>query len=298
MANGQGRPVSSFIVGTRRRKIVILLVCWLVEGVFCAIFLRGDSRLVIPTVEMLPEPPAPTSPAAGTGAFFARSLDASAGYQPSFCLGWKNLRAENGRLGVLKTPLHRTVRIDGLQVKFYEHAPTGVQAVASPVSDAPRPQDSDVNSRKPTAKARFTEVLATLRDEFRPKSQGITIESPLLLNISNTSKVIINGLDYRLICGEQLQLAVQCRSAVASSPEIELRGGVIIQADGRKLISSYVLWDMEKEQFSVPGTYILDRNGVPVRGSGLRCDHHLQPLVATGAYSKKGVEKWTGGSSF
>ena len=144
-----------------------------------------------------------------------------------------------------------------------------------------------MNSRELAAQVGFTEVFDALRSEFRQRARGMMMDSALPTDISNVSKVVIHGLDYRLLCGDQLQWGIQCRMATAGASEIELRGGVIIQAEGRKLLSSYVLWDMERNQFSVPGTYILDRNGVPVRGTGLRCDHRLQPVVATGVYSKK-----------
>ncbi len=298
MADGQGRLVSSFAVDSHQRKILIFLACWLVEGAFCAIFLRGNIRLAVPTIERPPKPPTQTSPAAGTGTFFVRRLDTAAGDQPGFSLGWKNLYAENGRAGILKTPLHKTIRIDGLQVKLYQHVPASVEEVASTTSDVPRVADSDLNSRKNTTRAKFTEAFVALRNEFCQKSSGVTIESPALLALKNASKVVINGLDYRLLSDEQLELGIQCRLAVAGGPEVELRGGVIIQADGRKLISNYVVWDPEKEQFSVPGTYLLDRDGMPVRGAGIRCDHHLQPSITARVYSKKGDGKWIGGSSY
>jgi hypothetical protein len=183
-------------------------------------------------------------------------------------------------------------------VKFYQYVPARIADAAAIAPDAPRSQDSGVNRRESGTQARFTEVFDALRDEFRQRPGGAIIEIPLLRNISNTSKVVINGLDYRLIRGEQLALGVQCRRGIASGSEIELWGRVTIQADGRKLVSNHVVWDMEKDLFSVPGTYILDREGMRVQGAGIRCDLHLEPLVAPGVYSKEGVEKWTRDSLF
>jgi hypothetical protein len=120
------------------------------------------------------------------------------------------------------------------------------------------------------------------------------------MDISRATKIIINDLDCRLFRSDQLELGIKCHNAVASASESEvvLRGGVTIQADGRRLMSNCILWNMEKGEFSVPGTYIMDRSGVPVRGTGLRCDCHLRPCVVGEAYSKKGVEKWIRGPSF
>lgn len=306
MKGGQGRPVSFFLLGSRRRKLVVLSACWLAEGVLCAIFLRGDPYLAIPAIERIHGLAVPASPTNGTGAFSARRLDPDAGYQPAFSLGWKNMRADNGRLGIFKTPLHKTIKIDGLQVRFYQYvqgaAEGAVSASLPAVSNTSGPQDSDVNSEKSVVSATFIEVFDTLRHEFRQKTKtrGTMMSGPLPMDISNVSKVVINGLDCRLVCRDQLKMSIECRNAVASASESEivLRGAVILRAGGRRLMSNHVLWDMEKSLFSVPGTYVLDRDGVPVRGSGIRCDLHLEPVATPEVYSKKGVEKWTGSSSF
>ena len=99
-------------------------------------------------LSQFPESPAPASLVTGTGAFSAHRLDAAANYQPAFVLGWQNLRAENGRFGIFKTPLHKTIRIDGLQMKFYQHVPEGDGGTASAASVARRPQDFNRTHRK------------------------------------------------------------------------------------------------------------------------------------------------------
>ncbi len=171
-------------------------------------------------------------------------------------------------------------------MEFYEHGRSGAEAAAPHTA---RRQDPSTDDGAPDIEARFTEVFDAFRNEFRPETRGMIMDSPFPMDMSNVSKVIIRGLDYRVLRGGQLELGIRCRSAIASGSEIELRGGVLIQVEGRKLLSNYVLWDMERSQFSVPGTYILDRNGVPVRGDGIRCDHHLQPLGTPKVYSKKGA---------
>jgi hypothetical protein len=265
----------------------------------CAVIFRGDSRFVVPTGDLPYESAAPVSQVNGTGAFSVRQLDASAGYRPAFSLAWKNMRAENGRLAFFKTPLHKTVTIDGLHVKFYQHSSEDAAARLSD-RDGRRQRRLLVGDGEAAARDMFVEAIDVLAREFRTKTQGMAMDSLLPADISSATKVIINDLDYSLFCRDQLELGIKCHNAVASASESEivLRGGVVIQADGGKLMSNCVLWDMEKGQFSVPGTYVMDRDGVPVRGSGLRCDHHLRPFTAREVYNKKGAEQWVKGSSF
>ncbi len=272
--------------GLRRRQMAFLFACWLIEAVLCALFLHGDGRLVVPTTEAVAASLTPTLAANGTGAFSARRLDADAGYQPAFSLGWKNLHAESGRLGVFKTPLHKVIRIDDLQMEFYEQ---DQERAEEPVLRADGRQDSPADDSELAVEARFTEVFDAFRDEFGARTRGMSMDSPFPVDLSNVSKVIVAGLNYRVLRSGQLELGIRCRNAVATGSEIELRGTVLIQVRGRKLLSNYVLWDMESNRFSVPGTYILDCGGGPVRGDGVRCDRHLKPLGAPEVYSKKGA---------
>jgi hypothetical protein len=57
-----------------------------------------------------------------TGPFLIRRLEANAGYRPDFYVRWKNLRADNGRLGLFNTPLHKTVVIDDLEARLYRYS--------------------------------------------------------------------------------------------------------------------------------------------------------------------------------
>lgn len=258
----------------------------------CALVFHGDRRFVVPNVD-LPQTPVTTTHAGGTGAFAVRRLDATAGYLPAFSLGWKDMRTENGRFAFFKTPLHKTVTIDGLEVRFHQYPPretAGPEGVGiQPVATGDRVAEQGGGRGEMTTRDMFAEAVDGVAHELRKKTDGMAISYPLPDGISTTTKVIINDLDCRLFRHEQLELAVRCRNAVASASEIVLRGNVMIQADGTRLMSTCVLWDMETGEFSVPGTYVIDRNGVPVRGTGLHCDQHLQPVSVREVYSKKGA---------
>ena len=58
------------------------------------------------------------------------------------------------------------------------------------------------------------------------------------------------------------------------------------------------MWDAQTNEFSVPGAYTLNDNGVLINGRGIRCDQRLCPLVAQEAYDMKGAGKWVEGRSF
>lgn len=129
----------------------------------------------------------------------------------------------------------------------------------------------------------LTQALSGAAEEFRSGLKGFEVESPAFTDVSNTTKVVIRNLNYSLFADGDLDLGVRCANATVTSPvsEVVLRGCVIITAgDGSRLMSNCVQWDMEANQFTVPGTFVLSREGSLTRGRGLRCDRHLEPLRA------------------
>jgi hypothetical protein len=255
--------------GSRRRKLALLLACWLVEGIVWVSIFGGDvpgaaSRPVTggPLVE-----PAPA--ANETGAFSARRLDPAAGHRPVFCVSWKNMRAENGQVGVFRTALSRTITIDGLQIKSYRYSRAAEDR-----------QDEDA----------LVQTIAGLGCQLQQEFAGMQIEGPLA-DVSHAAKVAVRDLHYSLIRDGQPALDIRCRSAIASAPglQVVLRGGVIIEAaGGDTLMSNCVLWDAKMNQFSIPGAYSLSRHGVRTNGRGMHCDQQLCPLVTQEAYDTKG----------
>jgi hypothetical protein len=220
-----------------------------------------------------------------TGAFSARRLDPEAGYKPAFHVRWKNLCAENGRLGIFKTPLYKTVIVEGLEVKSYRYSHCEKHdedhaVLMQTVPDAARQATVESAGAKEDH-AVLMQTVSELACQVRERFTSVKMVPRPLLDARRATKVIIRGLDYCLFRDGRLDLGVGCRNTVisTSSPEINLRGNVTIQAaDGDRLTSNSVLWDVKRGQFSVPGAYVLEHNGVPVWGSGIHCDHRLQPL--------------------
>ena len=255
-----------------------------------------------------------------TGRFSLRRLDAKAGYQPAFYVAWENLEGANGQLGLFNTALHKTIIIDGLEARFYHYpdnetdgkntaagpagpprhggsflSPAAYGASRSPESDARR---DDATGAYPTSPVR---MLHALEHELRGDLEGIEVENSLLIDVSNATKVVIRDLDYAFFEGETLTLGVRCSRATVSKSgsELALQGRVAITAaGGSRLVSSRVRWDLKRNIFTVPGTFMINRNGTLVKGRGIRCDHRLQSLGTNAASDGKGEKRWVKRASF
>jgi hypothetical protein len=263
--------------GSRRRKVVLVLACWLIEGIVWISIYGGSGSMTVPrSMERGPQPPVPA--ARETGAFSVRRFDPAAGHRPVFSVSWKNLRAENGRVGVFRTALSRTLAVDGLRIRSYQY---------SRVAEGGQ-------GRSP-----LIQTIACLDDRLKQDFAGMKIEGPLA-DLGRATRVTVKDLDYSVLRDGQPSLDIQCRSAIVSSPglEIVLRGGVTIKAGGVTLASNCALWDAQTNQFRIPGAYTLNDNGIVVSGRGIRCDEHLSPIVAAETYDTKGAGTWVEGRSF
>ncbi|MEN6425144.1 MAG: hypothetical protein ABFE13_07265 [Phycisphaerales bacterium] len=435
---------------------MLLLFCWSCEAVLFIALCWNDDNAITPEASTTYELPPPADVREGTGACHIRRWDARNGYRPIFCVGWRNMRAENGQLGIFKTPLHKTITVERLAMKCYRYShaengedvwtlpagmadravrvdacavvgrgaaaagevgtsatagalPTAAQAKpvyrfwspvlsryfytldeaerrsviddfsavwtcegvafhayppgkqpegTSPVyrfwsgplarhfytaSDQERdrlisrfsdiwtyegiawyaergvpPADMDrlatggapesatdtmddpVLAGDQEGMSEFIQVVRGLQGQFEGRLAQVKVEGPLR-EANLATKVIIRDLDYCLFRDNRLQLGVQCRNAVVSTSDMEvvLRGGVTICAeDGGRLMSSCVVWDVQKNRFSVPGRYVLDRDGTPVPGRGLCCDHRLGASIAHEVYGRKGEHQWIGDRAF
>jgi len=315
------RLTSSLTPLLQGRRSVFLAACWLIAALYCAALCWNDDRFA----------GAPDGPVFGTadltvgrnetGRFSLRRLDAQAGYQPAFYLAWENLQGANGQLGLFKTALHKTIIIEGLEAKFYHYpgnetdgnsGTAGLQdrpargrsSFLSPAAyGASRLLESD--SRGDGAKVAYptspTQMLHVLEYELRGGLEGIEVENSLLIDVSNATKVVIRNLDYGFFEGKTLVLGVTCSRATVSQSgsEMVLQGRVAIAAgNNSRLVSNRVRWDLKRNIFTVPGSFLINRNGTLVRGRGIRCDHRLCTPVANTASDGKGERKWVKGLSF
>ncbi|MBN2129837.1 MAG: LPS export ABC transporter periplasmic protein LptC [Sedimentisphaerales bacterium] len=295
-----------------------MTACWLVAALYCAVLCWNDDRFAgVPDGARL-DMSELTVTGNETGRFSLRRLDARAGYQPAFYLAWENLQGANGQLGLFKTALHKTIIIEDLEAKFYHYPDAEADANGSAVAGPARhggsflspaaygasrllESDSGDNGADVAYPTSPMQMLRVLEYELGGDLEGIEVESSLLIDVSNATKLVIRDLDYGFFEGQTLVLGITCsRATVAKAgAELLLQGRVAITAAGNsKLVSSRVHWDLKRNIFSVPGTFMINRNGTLVRGRGMQCDHRLQSLGANAASSEKGERKWVKRASF
>jgi hypothetical protein len=265
--------------GSRRRRLVLLLACWLTEGIIWVTIFGSPIPVVAPQPTRANSVTTPASTPRETGAFCAQRFDSAAGHRPLASVSWRNMRAENGRVGIFRTPLSRTLIVDGLQIKSYQY---------SPAAESHRDRET------------LTQTIGDLVSQWNGDFAGLEIEGPLV-DIRRAAKVIVKDFDYSVARDGRLELDIQCRNAVVSmpGPQLVLRGGVTIEAaSGDTLTSNCVLWDVQTSRFSVPGAYIFTHNGVAVSGQGIHCDQRLCPLVTQETDDTKGAGRWAQGRSF
>jgi len=152
---------------------MLLLVCWLVEGIVWVTIFGSPVPAVVPHPAMDGAFAGPTPQANETGAFFARRLDPAAGHRPVFSVGWKNMRAENGRVGVFRTLLSRTIFVDGLEIKSFQYSRAAEDRQERPV---------------------LMQTISGLGCQLKEGFAGMEIEGPLA-DISHAAKVAVRNLD-------------------------------------------------------------------------------------------------------
>lgn len=247
-----------------------------------------------------------------TGPFLIRRLEANAGYRPTYYVRWKNLRADNGRLGLFNTPLHKTVVIDDFEARLYRYSdkaagrslPECVPAGPARRSVASGPHVVARPARRPpgrrlgspgaetAAAGSPAQTLLDLGQKMKSEFESTGALTSLSVDVSNTTNVTIRNMAYSFFENDRLDLGVRCGKAIIAeaAAEVVLRGGVAITACGdSRLVSGCVHWNLETNEFVVPGAYVLSRGGASVRGRGLRCTQRLD-AIPTGVASDGGKE--------
>ena len=275
----EGESVRRPVRGSWPRKLLLLVACGLIEAALCFAFIRSDSETVaLPSLAASALSERPFRPNE-TGVVTARCLDPDADDKPTLQVRWRNLRIENGRIGVLNTPLCKTVTVEGLEIKSYRHSDAG-----TPEGDVPI----------------LGQTLRDLERRLKADYGSMEIRSPLL-DVRNATKVIIRGLDYARFRDDRQELGVKCRYAAITSSALQvvLRGGVTIRVeDGGALLSNCVVWDVQKSRFYVPDVYCLNRGAAQISGRRVECDQRLCRLTEHEPPGGKGAKTWAEDVSF
>lgn len=213
------------------------------------------------------------------GAFAVWRWDPETNHRPVYSVTFENLCTENAHLGIFKTALHKVVKIEDLQAKFFQYSTNGrfgsAQALLVTIfSSLLAPEDNRNDEMI------LDEILAKFKDRKRGWSFSI--------DLSNVSEIRIKNLDYKIFNNGVLLLGVRCKRARVSckSPEIILRGhATITTANGSTLESNCIKWNAEKQRFTAYGGYVLNRDGMKITGKGICLDAQLNTVQAQSAKS-------------
>ena len=216
-----------------------------------------------------------TGPRTETGAFSFVSFETEIPYSTKFSIDVGNLRIENGSLGVFRTGLYKVATIEKLELKLYQYAGKEEDR-SSPTGNGTSP----IGGLKDFSRDYLIKALRGYSAEL--KQEGVT-DCSLFMDYSNLTQLTVRDFSYELYSDGKLALRVECRRASVEHKafRVSLRGAVeITTGEGTILMSNAITWDVEQDGFTVPGRYVLNRNGQQVFGKGLNCDLQLNNLAA------------------
>lgn len=250
-----------------------LSIAWTVSALILIIVAgNNDLGTLYPDVAQSPWPDL-RPPKNQIGAFNYLRSDPKENYRPICSVRFENLCAENNKLGLFSTALHKVVKIRDLELKVYRYSSDKVTASTTP-DIFPVPDDITTDTR--ALVKRITRSLTTSADGWRVD-----------IDLGNVSEVRVDNLDYRVFHDDDLFFAAQSKRAIVSygQSDVVLHGHAKITiADSSTLESNYIKWDVKKQHFSVDGVYVLNRGGVITTGKGLCVDAQLKSVK--GQYAK------------
>ena len=214
-----------------------------------------------------------------TGAFFYRRWDPN--NRPIYSVNFENFCPENNKLGIFKTALHKVLKIQDLELKFYQYDTDKATAVTT--SDIfTIPEDITIYTR--TLPEEIMSRLTTGMDGWRVNN----------IDIGNVSEVSVNNFHYQVFYEGDLFFAAQSKRATVAGGNsgVVLRGHAKITiADGSTLESNHIEWDVRQQHFNVNGVYVLNRSGIMTTGKGICLDAELKSVNGQFANSKQKEQK-------
>lgn len=217
-------------------------------------------------------------------------------HRPIYAVSLGGLRAENNKLGIFKTGLHKVAKIQDLELAFYRYSSSEI-----------------ISNTKPDNKSSIATIAADRNESYVAAAADESTDAfPALIklaggihnlisrrdgwriniDLSNTSEVCVANFDYKVFYDGALLLNVRSKRATTSNKcpdEVTLRGHVVVKAaDGSVLESNCAIWNIAKQQFAVDGTYFLTRNGKKIRGKDICVDDKLDIVQAQIAALKEG----------
>jgi len=214
-------------------------------------------------------------------AFFYRRWDPNENNRPIYSVNFENLGSENNKLGIFKTALHKVVKIQDLELKFYQYDSDNLTEVnTSDIFVIPEEITNYTRALVKKIMARVTTV-----------TNGWRVNN---IDIGNVSEVRVNNFDYQIFHEGDLFFAVQSKRAIVSGGNsyVVLRGHAKITiADGSTLESNHIEWDVKQQHFKAKGVYVLNRGGIITTGKGICLDAELRSISGQFAKSKQKEQK-------
>lgn len=266
-------------------KWSVLLISWYLSVLILGIVIvGGNNELNTPYHNAASTGRELRPPKNQTGAFNYRRWDPNENYRPISSVRFENFCSENNKFGFFKTALHKVVKIQDLELKFYNYNPDRITEANTP--DVFLFHQDITNDTRALVKG-IMRRLSTFADGWRVNN----------IDLSNVTEVRINNFDYQVFNDGDLLFATQSKRAIVSHKhsEVVLRGHAKITiADGSTLESNHIKWDVKKQHFRVNGVYVLNRGGVMTTGKGICVDAQLNIVGAQIAKAeRRGTEKWT-----
>jgi hypothetical protein len=270
-------------------KAVVLSASWIVSCILLYVSADNGPSTVCNDVEC--HALESGLPRNQTGAVRYTRWDPKEAYRPVFSAGFENLLADNNRLGIFKTALHKEVRIQNFQVRLHNYG-FGRDAAGSNL----HPGRSYANGMEDvfpviSGAAIDGKTLLKMVGALMGPGDGLRIR----IDLSNVTEVLVAGFSWEVFLNGELLLGIQSKRALASCEQagILLRGHVTItSADGGSLECNCAKWDIEKERFTVDGVYVLRREGMTTAGKDICVDSQLNVFGAKQAeFKRKEVRK-------
>ena len=264
-------------------KWSVLLISWSLSVLIILAIVGGNNEAGTLYRDAASIGPELRPPKNQTGAFNYRRWDTNEDNRPVFFVHFENFCSENNNFGFFKTALHKVVKIQDFELKFYKYNPDKVTSEATPdiffVSE-------DLTSDTITLVKNIMRRLTTPESELRINN----------IDLSNVTEVRVNNFNYQVFHDGDLFFATQSNRATASNEhsDIVLRGHAKITiADGSTLESNYIKWNVTKQHFRVNGVYVLNRGGIITTGKGICVDAQLNIVgVQSAKAERRGREKW------
>jgi hypothetical protein len=187
----------------------------------------------------------------------------------SFCLSFDSLSTENGNLGMFKTSLQRTLRINELKVGVYGYNSAEPEILLG-LEDT-----SDAKEVVKYGIGKFSRI-------FYEEDENSTCKIRPAVDFNNIAKLFVVDFQFTRYRNDVLGLEVTSKIAetVYDQSGLVLKGHVVIKtSDGDVLECNRVIWDVKNQNFNAKSGYAFRQNGITKVGKEICLDMNLNEVA-------------------